>query len=497
MYRKAFLLSFVFLACAVWVSPALGQPRAVTSSVVKLDIVSDPPDLLAPWQTEGLSLFGGSGVIIEGKRILTNAHVVESAVSIEVKRAGGRARFPAKVLFISHDADLALVEVDDERFFEGAHPIPIGKMPRLQQAVVVYGFPVGGHTLSITSGIVSRIEVDTYAQSYRDLLSVQIDAAINEGNSGGPVMTNGDLAGIAMQGLKNADNVGYMIPPPVIMHFLEDVKDGRYDGFPHLGAALQDMESEAQRRGARMAEGQTGALVLRVDYGGPCWDVLQPRDVILAIDGRDVANDLSVAWEGVGRVDLAAAYQSKQIGDTVDLSILRSGKRMKKRITLKPHTPLVPGRRRTEWPRYVQFGGLVFQPLSEQLIDDAEAGYSDAVSFAEVNNLVTRARSEIILLGQVLPHPVNRGYQDWGGEVIRLVNGVAPRDLNHLASILDDAKGPWVRFVTGDGYLITLDLRAARRANREILLDYGIPEDRYLGPGTSAAKRDRSRRSGR
>lgn len=497
MQRKAFLLSLVVVGGAIWASPAEAQPRAVTSSVVKLQVVSDPPNLMAPWQTEGVSLFGGSGVIIEGKRILTNAHVVESAVSIEVKRADGRASFPAKVVFISHDADLALVEVDDEGFFEAVHPIPIGKMPKLQQGVVVYGFPVGGNTLSITSGIVSRVEVDTYAQSYRDLLSVQIDAAINEGNSGGPVMTNGALVGIAMQGLKNADNVGYMIPPPVIQHFLEDVKDGRYDGFPHLGVALQNMESEAQRRGARMKPGETGALVLRVDYGGPSYGVLRPRDVILAIDGHEVANDLSVGWEGIGRVDLAVAYQSKQIGDEVDLTILRSGNRIQKRITLKAHTPLVPGRRRTEWPRYVQFGGLVFQPLSEQLIDDADAGYSDAVSFAEVNNLVTRARREIILLGQVLPHPVNRGYQEWGGEVIRLVNGIVPRDLDHLASILDGAKGPWVRFVSGDGYVITLDLEAARRANREILLDYGIPEDRYLGRGTSAGKRDRSRRSGR
>jgi len=296
-----------------------------------------------------------------------------------------------------------------------------------------------------------------------------------------------------MQGIEDADNVGYMIPSPVIAHFLEDVSDGRYDGVPHLGVALQDMESDSQRRGAGMKNDQTGALVLRVDYGGPAYGVLRPRDVILAIDGRKVANDLTVAWEGLGRVDLAAAYQSKQIGDTVELTIFRSGKRMKKRITLTPHTPLVPGRERGEWPRYLQFGGLVFQPLSEQLIDDAEAGYSDAVSYAEVNNLVTKARHEIILLGQVLPHPVNRGYQDWGGEVIRLVNGIVPRDLKHLASILDDAKGPWLRIVTGDGFVITLDLKAARRANQEILLDYGLSEARYLGEGASNGRRARAR----
>jgi hypothetical protein len=155
--------------------------------------------------------------------------------------------------------------------------------------------------------------------------------------------------------------------------------------------------------------------------------------------------------------------------------------------------PLVPGRRRTEWPRYVQFGGLVFQPLSEQLLDEAEAGYADAVSYAEVDNVVTSSRREIILLNQVLPHPVNRGYQDFGGEVVRLVNGVVPRDLDHLAAILDGAKGPWLRVVTGHGDLVTLDLGAARRANEQILLAYGIPEDRYLGAARSNPPRRRRR----
>lgn len=492
--RQPIVVSVLLVAaCGLWSRAALAQGPSLSSSVVRFDIVSDPPDLLAPWQTEGVDVTGGSGVIIEGNRILTNAHVVESAVRIEVKRADGSARFPAQVAFISHDADLALVDVGDRRFFEGARPVPIGKMPKLQQAVKVYGFPVGGSTLSITSGIVSRIEVDEYTQSYRRLLSVQIDAAINPGNSGGPVMTDGEVVGIAMQTMEHADNVGYMIPSPVVAHFLRDVKDGSYDGFPDLGVALQDMENPAQRRGARMGKTQSGALVLRVDYGGPAHGVLRPRDVILEIDGHSIANDLTVAWEGIGRVGLEVTYQSKQIGETVDLVILRNGKRMKKKIDLTPHTSLVPGRRLTEWPRYVQFGGLVFQPLSEQLIDDAEAGYSDAVSYAETHNVVTKARREIILLGQILPHPVNRGYQKLSDEVVRLVNGIMPRDLKHLAAIIGAAKGPWFRVVVESGDVITLDLAAARRANRDILFDYGIPEDRYLGPGGSDSQARRRR----
>ncbi len=490
--RLALFLALAIAGAAA--SPAGAQERTITSRVVQLFVYSDPPDLTVPWQTQGIEPYGGSGVIIGGNRVLTNAHVVESAVGIEVKRADGSERFPATVKFISHDADLALVEVEDERFFKNTEPVPIGDMPKLQQQVVVYGFPIGGATLSITSGIVSRVEVDYYLQSYRALLSVQIDAAINEGNSGGPVMTDGEIAGIAMQGMDDADNVGYMIPSPVIRHFLEDVGDGRYDGFPRLGIDVQDMESAAQRHAARMGPSQTGALVTRVDYGGPSYGVLKPRDVLLGIDGKAIANDLTVLWPGIGRVDYSLTYQSKQIGDTIAATLLRDGKKLKKTIKLTPHIPLVPGRRSTEWPRYLQFGGLVFQPLTKELIDHPEAVYPDSLSYARVNNLVTRERREIIVIGQVLPHLVNRGYQEWGGETVRLVNGVVPRDLRHLASIVDNARGKWLRVVTGHGEVITLDRDAARRANPEILDDYGIAEDRYLGPGASPSQGRRKRR---
>ena len=482
---------------ALWGSPraARADGASIATSVVQLSVYADPPDRELPWQTEGTELYYGSGVIIDGRRILTNAHVVESAVGIEVKRADGSERFPGKVVFISHDADLALVEVDAPRFFEGAPSVPIGDMPKLQQEVVAYGFPIGGVTLSITSGIVSRIELDTYTQSGRSLLSVQIDAAINEGNSGGPVVSDGAVVGIAMQGMDDADTVGYMIPSPVIRHFLRDVSDARYDGFPRLGIDVQDMESDAQRRAARMQSSATGALVTRVDYGGPSYGVLRPRDVLLSIDGRPVANDLTVSWPGIGRVDYELTFQSKQVGDEVAVTIWRDGKKLKKTIALRPHTPLVPGRRTTEWPRYFQFAGLLFQPLSEDMIDRPDSVYPDSLNYAVVNNLVTKERREVILLGQVLPHPVNRGYQDWGGETIRLVNGQVPRDLKHLASIVDQAKGKWLRIVTGDGWVLTLDLDAARRANPQILHEYGISEDRYLGlEGRPPRERPKRRR---
>ncbi len=487
------VVTLTLALCGIWTASAQAQQSSTTSSVVQLFVYSDPPDLTMPWQTEGAALYGGSGVIIDGNQILTNAHVVEYAVGIEVKRADTSERFPAKVLFISHDADLALVEVPDDRFFEGSNPLRLGKMPKLRQEVQVWGFPEGGTTLSITSGIVSRIEVDTYAQSGRRLLSTQIDAAINSGNSGGPVISDEAIVGIAMQALEEAENVGYMVPAPVVRHFLDDVKDGRYDGFPRLGIRVQNMESEAQRVAAGMRSGQTGALVMRVDYGCPSYGVLKPRDVLLAIERHPIANDLTVASPEIGRVHYSMIYQSRQIGERVQVSILRDGQRLTKSIELRAHTPLVPGRRATELPRYLVFAGLVFQPLTAEYFDYFREPPPNLVSIPW-NNGVTKERHEVILMQRVLPDPVNRGYQSWEDEVVRLVNGVAPRDMTHLAEVIDRTQGRWLRVLMQDGHLITVDRAAAQAATERILQSYGIAEDRYLGGDSRPARKRRKRR---
>jgi S1-C subfamily serine protease len=492
MNVRFWLAAIVLVVAVVAMQPelAFGRETSIASSVVQVFVYADAPDLALPWQTMGTEPFGGSGVIIEGHRILTNAHVVEDAVGIEVKRADGSETFVARVTFISHDADLALLSVEDGRVFRGGRPMAIGQMPKLLQEVEVWGFPEGGATLSITSGIVSRIEVGSYAQSGQRLLSAQIDAAINSGNSGGPVISRGAVVGIAMQTLEGAENVGYMIPAPVVRHFLEDVSDGRYDGFPQLGIRVQDMESAAQRLAAGMGPGQTGALVLRIDYGGPAYGVLRPRDVLLEVEGYAIANDLTVAWPGIGRVHYTMIPQSHQIGDHIHVRILRGGKQMDQSIELTPFRPLVPGRRATTRPRYLVFGGLVFQPLSRDYLEYFDEPPPNLLSIPW-NEDVTEQRREVILMQRVLPHPVNRGYQNWEDEVVELVNGLAPRDMRHLAQIIDQAEGRWLRVRMQDGHLITLDLQAARRAHEQILDTYGIAEERYLGDDE---KKPRARR---
>jgi S1-C subfamily serine protease len=450
----------------------------IANSLVKIYTISNPPDQDSPWQRSGTVESSGSGVIINDHQILTAAHVVEHEMSVEVKRFGSTQRYPAAVSFLGDECDLALLTVSDPEFFSDVELLPRGGLPSLQQRVDVYGFPVGGETISVSSGVVSRVEVSTYSHSFDDLLALQIDAAVNSGNSGGPVLSEGKLVGIAMQTLEDSENIGYAVPMPIIEHFLKDVEDEQVDGFPHLGAEYQPLENPSLRHHLGLKKGQTGVLINRIDFGMSAWDNLQPGDVILEIDGKQVANDMTIPLRGNERVILDHAVHVRQVGEKVPVRVLRDGKVVSNEIALSNTPYLVPGRDKNQEPSYLVFGGLVFQPLTLPLLFSREYGSEAMWNYTFPQNLATPDRQEVVLLTKVLAAPLNTGYHDWSDLVVTSINGMTPRTMQHLAQIIDSADGEWLEIHTEDGSFCVLSMQEARAAHADILRRYGISEDR-------------------
>ncbi|GAH77501.1 unnamed protein product, partial [marine sediment metagenome] len=237
----------------------------------------------------------GSGCIISGRRILTNAHVVGDHTFIQVRRAGKAKKYTAEVEIVAHECDLAILRVNDNSFFSDVEPVEIGALAEVRDRVAVYGFPEGGDKLSITEGVVSRVEHHRYTHSNAYLLTCQIDAAINPGTSGGPVIKDDEIVGVAFQA-GAGENIGYMVPIPVINHFLKDIKDGKYDGIPGLGISWQKMENPDIRLKFNMTAEQSGVLVNKIYLGSSARGILKSGDVILSIDGKNVENDGTIEF---------------------------------------------------------------------------------------------------------------------------------------------------------------------------------------------------------
>ena len=170
-------------------------------SVIKVFATVQASNYSSPWQAAVIDSSTGSGVVIAPGQVLTGAHVVANGTFIEVQKLSNPNKAIAHVKAICHESDLALLEVEDPEFLSDVEPVPLGELPELQDRVSVLGYPVGGEELSVTEGILSRIEVQTYTHSQRRLLAGTVDAAINDGNSGGPVVQDGKVVGIAFQSI--------------------------------------------------------------------------------------------------------------------------------------------------------------------------------------------------------------------------------------------------------------------------------------------------------
>lgn len=454
-------------------------------SVVKVLTVSDAPDYEQPWQTHGPHNSTGSGAVIltnRGLRVLTNGHVVQNQVFVELRRFGASRKYVAEVEGVSHECDLALLRVRKEEFFEGAEPIELGTLPVLGDTVTVCGYPIGGDRLSLTQGVVSRIEVSAYAHSQRPLLSVQIDAAVNAGNSGGPVFKGDKLIGIAFQALDESQNIAYAISLPVIEHFLDDLSLARPASFASLGVVWQRLESDSHRRSLGLKRTDGGVLVVRIAFEGSAWGVLQEGDVLLEIEGEAIASDGTVELRPGELVDHSHRISLRDVGDPLKLTILRDKKRLEVTAHLKRPSLLVPEDQYDVKPTFFVFGGLVFAPLSRDYLKSWgsewwKAAPNELVSIYE-NQIRTPERQDVVILQKVLADKVNQGYHEYENHVVNNLDGVVVRNIRHLVDLVQGGQGTYVSVGLHDGQRIVLD-RAQAIARCQAILDrYNLRHDR-------------------
>lgn len=463
-------------------------------SVVKVYATIQPPNYAQPWQAGRPEGGTGSGFVIAGRRILTNGHVVSDARFIQVQRDNDPRRYEARVnpRLVGHDCDLAVLTVDDPAFFEGTRPLSFAKeLPQLNDEVTVVGYPMGGDRLAITKGIVSRKDYEVYTHSGVDQhLVMQVDAAINPGNSGGPVFFRDRVVGLAFQGLMGGENIGYAIPLPVIQHYLTDISDGVYNGYPELGAATLDAENPALRRDLAIPEKEGGVIVVYVDPFGAAKGFLQEKDVLLSVEKSPIASDGTISSDG-GRVLFHELMERKQWGDSISFDVWRSHARVTVKVPLtNPPDPFIYRREYDQQPRYLVAAGLVFTPLSRAYLSmrrpDGASQNTHLLHylarFAKVDGLHEN-RSEFVALTRRLPHPSNTYADPFLDGVVEEVNGRPIRRIEDMQEALASPKDGFhtIRFLNMDELLV-IDATTVKQVDDAVRRSYSIPRLQRLEP---------------
>jgi S1-C subfamily serine protease len=440
----------------------------IKNSIVKIFTVANEVDFSEPWSSHVVE-FSGSGCIISGQRILTNAHVVTDSTYVEVLKNGEIKRYEAEVLSIAHESDLALITIKDKSFFDDTKSLEIGQLPQLQKEVNVYGFPMGGDTLSITKGVVSRIEHQNYVHSGKSLLAIQIDAAINAGNSGGPALSDGKIVGLVMQGNFYAENMGYIIPTSVINHYLEDMKDKKYDGYPFLGMITQPIESPVMKDMYGLKDKKYGVLINRTIPNSPVSRVLKTGDILIAVDGYRVFSNQKIEFRDKEFTDLAYVLDQHQMGDRVEFTILRDAKEQKLFVILDKKSnelSLVKQRIPETNLTYFIYGGLVFVPGIRE--------YSYSIPSKYYTQYPDEKREELVLLKRMLSSSLTKGYHRDELSVIESINGQKFKNFRAFVKLLENSQEKFIVLEDEEHYQMVLNREEVLAKEQEILGRYNI-----------------------
>lgn len=443
-HKKIFYLFLATLGTLL-LDPLMAQDKLTTEdlpqifqSIVQVRNESFLNESLSkPWLKESIGTGFGSGVIIEGNKILTNAHVIRGGNYITVRNYNKRKVYPAKISFLAVDCDLALLEVEDSEFFEGTSPVSISNTyPTLGSDLLILGFPGGNENLTVESGKVVSFEKGRYSYSGLDIRNViKVSANIQPGNSGGPAIKKGKIVGLVFQISQVSQNIAYLIPTDIILHFLKDIEDGKYDGFPALGIEFQPGNNPSLKSYYKIPDNIKGVLINTIYPGSPFFELLKPGDYLYKVDEYTLNYEGEIIQEK--KIYIMDYVESKFIGENLTVYFIRDGKKYKTTSILNKLESIEMYR--DENNDYYLNAGMVFQPISKTLFlrkepypIDSSARYYYSYF---IQDRLYRWSERDIVLTYIFEDPENFRYRNLKYKIVESINGINPRNLEHFKEI--------------------------------------------------------------
>jgi hypothetical protein len=386
--------------------------------------------------------------------------------------------------------DLAILKLDDNAFFADHPPLPCAStLPEIKDAVMAFGYPVGGDSLSVTKGIVSRIDFAPYGYDPTGYsaagLRIQVDAAINPGNSGGPAVVGDKMIGLAFASLGGAQNISYIIPCTEIERYLADVADGRYEGKPVMTDRLQTLENGALRTFLKLPKGAEGIIVGEPATvpGGAAG--LKQWDVISKIGETPVDDQGMIKLSANSRVSFQYLIQSLAKNGKVPLTVIRDSKPVAIELPVAPSKPgLIPGLEGS-YPPYFVYGPLVFSSASMDYVggflrNNGMGNMLGIMTGSLVKRMLDRpsfaGESLVVVAAPFFPHKLAQGYSNPMGTVLRKLNGTPVKSLKHLVELLRDTTSEYVTLDFEGPFTETLvfNHKEMLAATEAILTDNGV-----------------------
>ena len=310
------------------------------------------------------------------------------------------------------------------------------------------------------------------------MFGIQVDAAINSGNSGGAAIDDkNNLVGIVMQKLigKNNDNIGYIIPSIIVKTFLEDIKDGKVDGFDNSSTFISKLVNPTIKEYYKIENNQ-GVIVDTLDKNEK---VLKAGDIVLEIEGKKVFNDSKIETK-YGLQKISYFEHLKPVGKTINMKVRRDNKILDLKYTLKKKHEIIKYEYDKE-PRFMIFGGLVFAPLTQNHLFAKKLKTLLFKTYYELEDKAKHVNEGVIIQQEKFDHSVNEGYNPYVN-LVHSVNGIKVKDFKHFVKLIDELKDKYtvIDILDSDDRKYILDTKKARESFEEIKNIYGLNNDRRV-----------------
>lgn len=473
-----------------------GDARAerVKPSMVRVRVTSQSYDFFHPWEKTDPVSKEGIGVVVAGGRVLVTATLAENATYVELEAIDGNGKCGATVEQVDYSANLALLVLEDESCIKpAAKPLALApKNLELGDSLTVWQFE-GNGTPVVTEGELNSIEVAPYPYGDSALLTFGMKVVLAQDGARFtlPVLYRGTLAGLMMS-YSQSDQRLIFVPAPVIDHFLRDLADGTYDGFPRAGFSFSSLENPQLREYVGLPPGQNGILIDKVQPGGAAAKGgLQSGDVLLAIDQFAIDDVGQYRDPEYGKLSIAHLTTTRSFpGEIRVFKLYRHNQELLVNValqTMKAEDNVVPPYVIDRPPDYVIVGGLVIQTLSRQYLKQWGPSWQGAaphrLRYCDRHQWDLRAPGQqFVLLSHILHSGVNMGYEALRYLIITQVNGQPIYSLGDLTTALKTpVRGFHQIEFEEHPMVIYLNAEEAARDDRLIQQRYKLPALQRMG----------------
>ncbi len=468
-----------------------GEARALfggvdyAKHVVALSVTYQTWNEDRPWAKNNPSRRVASAVVVEGPLLLTRAHIVADATLIHVERDGNSRPWPARVVHVDPEIDLALLDVEDPAFFDGLAP-----------AAMARGVPTGGSVTSVRwnkrqleagNSRVSTVMVasNRYGNVEHHYLQVRTD--LEGGGWAEPVFRGKALIGVTSSQESQRARV---LPIEIIRAYLDRVGEpGGYRGFPHLDVVWQNNQDRALTDFLRFPGDPRGVLIRRTRRGGSSCGTLQERDILLSLDGHEIDATGNFDHPRYGKLRFTQiAIEGRRAGDRIPATVWRDGQEQAVTIELRTYPSearLIPWRRDNRAPPYIVAGGLIFRLLDGAFLRTWGSSWDENGPTGLVTryHLQTHGQTpeqrRLVIISSVLPDRYNLGYHDVSNIVVESVNGRSVDSIEDVAASFaasDDGFHVVRLEPNSERVELVLDATTYAEASERILTAYGVPQ---------------------